>query len=130
MTDDHPTNGHTPEELVADPDVAVVMVTSTMWDDVQKGWRRTVHDLTRLVVATCLALLLALVFLGIRSFRVQDRQEHIQRVQACTTRTEALALGHLTDALKGLPADPTRNAKLALAASELAKLVDVDKTCS
>lgn len=117
----NPTD-HTPEELVADPEVAVVMVTAAMWDTVQTSWRRTVRSLIFLVVATLLAAAVVAGVFAWRSYESQTRSE-------CVTRTQAVGLGDLVEALKGAPTDPKRNAQLTEAAEELAKLRDIENTC-
>lgn len=133
MTEPHEP---TPEELIDDPEVAVVMVTGRMWDDVQAGWRATIRSLTRLVVAVVAVLIFAAVFFGWAYHQSQNRedesrrrQERSQAFEACVTRHQAVALGDVVEALKGAPTDPTRNAKLTIAADELAQLVNVDNVC-
>lgn len=104
------------------PPPVAVQIDAAALDAFVVAQRKTFRSLVRFIIVVTAVVAMFIGFLVWRSYTSQSRTE-------CITRTQAVAFGELVSALKGAPTDPTRNAKLDRAATELAKLVDVGETC-
>lgn len=103
------------------PEPTTITITTEMWDEIQLGWRRTVRSLVRLVVVVVFATMLAVGFIGWRSYLSQQRAE-------CTAKLQGLAFGLAFEALAAPPApNPARGNKVKrglVVAEQLQNLAD------